>query len=117
MSWPAGRTRVPSLQRQTGVSLLRRQSVLVVVDEVEVVVVTVVVAVVVVTVVVEVVLVVEVVVVVAPSTGHASGAGALRAKNFVPSSRLITPPKRLQKRIPPTSTITPTAPCGMPLRG
>ncbi len=89
-------------------------AIMVVVVVVEVVVVVVDVVVVVVDVV---VVLVVVVVVVVPRRGQPAGAGARRARNDVPSSFVMIPPKRPQKRTPPTSTIMPTAPCGTPPSG
>src|SRR5262249_33190905 len=57
-----------------------------------------------------------VVVVVATKSGHAAGATALLARNVLPSSFTMLPPKSPQNRTSPTAKITPTAPCGVPSR-
>src|SRR5262249_57709338 len=54
------------------------------------------------------------VVVVVPRMGQLAGAGAFRARNRSPSSFTIVPPKKPQKRTPPTSMMMPTPPCGVP---
>ena len=54
-----------------------------------------------------------VVVVVVPRMGQLAGAGAVRARNLSPSSVTIVPPKKPQKRTPPTSMMMPTPPCGV----
>jgi hypothetical protein len=63
-----------------------------------------------------VVVVVDVVVVV-PRMGQLAGAGAFRATNLSPSSFTIVPPKKPQKRTPPTSMMMPTPSCGVPPSG
>ena len=60
-----------------------------------------------------VVVVLVVVVVVVPRIGQLAGAGAIRARNRSPSSLPIVPPKKPQKRTPPTSMMMPTPPCGV----
>ena len=52
-----------------------------------------------------------------PSSGQLDGAGARRARNRLPSSRWIVPPKSPQKREPASSMMMPTASCSMPPSG